>query len=211
MAPLQIEGHPRGEGRTWVGRGGSNLSSVVDGKMVKLSSGLPGGTAFLLGTALILSSQLSGQAQSSNFFAGNAVGGQAVNVDLNSIRQVSAQSLDFTYYLGSTAIYAQANCLGGYWVTFPERQTNRPQSPATQRMLSKVCSYLASGRSAQSPGPGVAIVFDPPSNVRSTPNGAIQCSVRSRQTINIYGKEGQWYLTDYCGSTGYIHEGQVRF
>jgi len=73
----------------------------------------------------------SGYAQTSNWFAGTAVGGQAVNVDLNSIRQVSANSLDFTYYLGSTAIYAQANCPGGYWVTFPERQTNRPQSSAT--------------------------------------------------------------------------------
>jgi hypothetical protein len=179
--------------------------------MVELLSGLPRNAAFLMGTALIFGSQLSGQAQSSNFFAGNAVGGQAVNLDLNSIRQVSAQSLDFTYYLGSNAIYAQANCRVGYWVTFPERQTNRPQSAATQRMLSKVCSYLATGRSVQSPGPGVAIVFDPPSNVRSTPNGTIQCSVRSKQTINIYGKEGQWYLTDYCGSTGYIHEGQVQF
>jgi hypothetical protein len=184
---------------------------VFDGEMVELLSGFPRNAAFLLGTALIFGSQLSAQAQSSNFHAGTAVGGQAVNVDLNSIRQVSPQSLDFTYYLGSTAIYAQANCRGGYWVTFPERQTDRPQSAATQRMLIKVCSYLASGRAGQSPGPGVAIVFDPPSNVRSTPNGAIQCSVRAKQTINIYGKEGQWYLTDYCGSTGYIHEGQVRF
>ncbi len=179
--------------------------------MVWLLAGLPRNPAFLLGTAVVFGSQLSVQAQSSNFFAGTAVGGQAVNVDLNSIRQVSAQSLDFTYYLGSTAIYAQANCRGGYWVTFPERQTNRPQSAATQRMLSKVCSYLASNQAGQSPGPGVAIVFDPPSNVRSTPNGAIQCSVRAKQAINIYGKEGQWYLTDYCGSMGYIHAGQVRF
>ena len=179
--------------------------------MIELLAGLPRNAVFLLGAALTFVAQLSAQAQSSNFYAGTAVGGQAVNVDLSSIRQVSAQSLDFTYYLGSAAIYAQANCRGGYWVTFPERQTNRPQSAATQRMLSKVCSYLASGRAGRSPGPGAAIVFDPPSNVRSAPNGAIQCSVSAKQTINIYGKEGHWYLTDYCGSTGYIHEGQVRF
>jgi hypothetical protein len=96
-------------------------------------------------------------------------------------------------------------------VTFPERQTNRPQSAATQRMLSKVCSYLSTEASRQSAAPGVALVFDPPSNVRVTPNGTIICSVRTRQAINIYGREGQWYVTDYCGGRGYIHEGQVRF
>jgi len=53
--------------------------------------------------------------------------------------------------------------------------------------------------------------FAPPSNVRATPNGNIVCSVRTRQAINIYGREGQWYLTDYCGGRGYIHEGQIRF
>ena len=153
---------------------------------------------------------MPGLSQSSNFFAGTAVGGQAVNVDLKSIRQVSANSLDFTYYLGSTPIYAQANCPGGYWVTFPERQTNRPQSAATQRMLSKVCSYLSTGASRQSAAPGIALVFDPPSNVRGTPNGNILCSVRTRKAINVYAKEGQWYVTDYCGVRGYIHEGQVR-
>ncbi len=85
---------------------------------------------------------MSGLTQSTNFFAGTAVGGQAVNVDLGSIRQVSMNSLDFTYYLGSTRIYAQANCSGGYWVTFPERQTNSPKSAATQRMLWYVCSFF---------------------------------------------------------------------
>lgn len=150
-------------------------------------------------------------AQSSNFYAGTAVGGQAVNVDLRSIRQVSANSLDFTYYLGSTAIYAQANCAGGYWVSFPERHTNRPQSTATQRMLTKVCSYLGTQATGGARAAGVALVFDPPSNVRSSPNGAILCAVRVRQAINIYRKDGQWYVTDYCGGRGYIHEGQVRF
>lgn len=179
--------------------------------MLELSLALPRKAVSLLGSALIVGGQLQALAQSSNFYAGTAAGGQAVNVDLNSIRQVSDQSLDFTYYLGQTAVYAQANCRGGYWVTFPERQTNRPQSAATQRMLSKVCSYLANGRVGQSFGSRSAIVFDPPSNVRSRPNGTIQCSVRARQEISIYGKEGQWFLTDYCGRTGYIHESQVRF
>jgi len=160
-----------------------------------------------LSAAGVASMPFAAHAQSANFYAGTAVGGQAVNVNLSSIKQVSASSLDFTYYLGSTPIYAQANCSGGYWVTFPERQRNRPQSSATQRMLSKVCSYLNAGAAS----PGVAIVYDPPSNVRSSPNGTILCSVRARQSINIYGQQGQWYVTDFCGGRGYIHEGQLRF
>ena len=34
---------------------------------------------------------------------------------------------------------------------------------------------------------GVAIVFNPPLNVRESPNGAILCSVREKAAINIYG------------------------
>ena len=58
---------------------------------------------------------------------------------------------------------------------------------------------------------GVAIVFDPPSNVRKSPNGEILCSVRERTTINIYGSTGAWYYTDICGKTGVIHSSQITF
>ena len=150
-------------------------------------------------------------AQSGNFYAGTAKGGQPVNLDLGSIRQVSSESVDFKYFLGGSGIYAQANCRAGYWVTFPERQVNRPQSSATQRMLDKVCSYLGSSAMQSQPKAGKALVFDPPSNVRATPNGPVLCSIRSRQTINVYGRSGQWYETDYCGGNGYIHQGQLRF
>jgi hypothetical protein len=177
--------------------------------MPSVLSKLAGHGVFGLSSILVSFSPVL--SQTSNFFAGTAVGGQAINVDLRSIRRVSSSSIDFVYYLGSTRIYSQANCLDGYWVTFPERQTNRPQSQATQRMLDKVCSYQGSGSASQSRGPGVAIVFAPPSNVRNSPNGEILCSVRTRQAINVYGREGQWYLTDFCGGRGYIHEGQVRF
>jgi len=40
-------------------------------------------------------------AQVNNYYAGTASNGQPVNLDLGSIRQVSAYSLDFTYYLGA--------------------------------------------------------------------------------------------------------------
>ena len=150
-------------------------------------------------------------AQVNNYFSGTASNGQPVNLDLGSIRQVSASSLDFTYYLGGSRVYAQANCQGGFWTSFPERQINRPQSGATQRMLSKVCSYLGGFSSPARSSAGAALVFDPPSNIRSSPNGAILCSVRSPVYINVYGRSGQWYTTDFCGSPGYIHQGQLRF
>lgn len=58
---------------------------------------------------------------------------------------------------------------------------------------------------------GVAIVFDPPSNVRELPNGNFLCSVRERTTINIYSSVGDWYYTDICGTMGVIHFSQVTF
>ena len=170
-------------------------------------------TSFVLACSVSLVSafEVPSHAQSGNFYAGTAKGGQSVNVDLGSIRQVSPESVDFKYFLGGSGIYAQANCRAGYWVTFPERQVNRPQSSATQRMLDKVCSYLGSSAMPSQPEAGRALVFDPPSNVRATPNGVVLCSIRSRQTINVYGRSGQWYETDYCGGNGYIHQGQLRF
>lgn len=64
---------------------------------------------------------------------------------------------------------------------------------------------------------GAAIVFAPPSNVRESPSGGIQCSVTRRMTIRIlgstgvYDKNGLWYYTDVCGGTGVIHSTQIRF
>lgn len=58
---------------------------------------------------------------------------------------------------------------------------------------------------------GVAIVFNPPSNIRESPNGEILCSVQKQTTINIYGSTGPWYYTDICGSMGVIHSSQVTF
>lgn len=57
----------------------------------------------------------------------------------------------------------------------------------------------------------VAIVFDPPSNVRQSPNSNSLCSIRERTTINIYGSIGDWYYTDICGTMGVIHSSQITF
>jgi len=58
---------------------------------------------------------------------------------------------------------------------------------------------------------GAAVVFDPPSNVRATPNGEILCSIRTVKTINVYGSKNGWYETDACGKTGYINKSQLHF
>lgn len=60
-------------------------------------------------------------------------------------------------------------------------------------------------------GVGVAIVFDPPSNVRQSPNGKILCSIQKSTTINIYNSVDDWYETDICGTKGVIHSSQITF
>ena len=148
-----------------------------------------------------------GNAQTSNYYAGQAVDGRSVNVDLASISRASDHSMNFVYYLGNERVEAQANCTAGNWTTFPERQTHRPQSQATQNMIDAVCDRLTSDASS----PNRAVVFAPPSNVRVAPNGNILCAVRSRTTIDTYGSIGDWYYTDVCGQMGVIHASQIQF
>jgi serine/threonine-protein kinase len=59
----------------------------------------------------------------------------------------------------------------------------------------------------------VALVFNPPSLVRTQPTvtGDILCPVRSVSKISIYGSTDGWYKTDVCGTIGYIHQSQIRF
>ncbi|MEE3719636.1 hypothetical protein V2H45_23115 [Tumidithrix elongata RA019] len=161
----------------------------------------------VLNAAMLAVDSSPSAAQGCNYYAGSAVTGQSVLVDLCSISRASYRSVDFVYSLGGERIEAQANCEAGTWTTFPERQVNRPQSQATSRMLDVVCTFdsrgVTSGRSAW--------VIDPPSNVRATPNGSIICSIPTRQRITTYGSVGSWYYTDACGEMGVIHNSQIRF
>ena len=144
--------------------------------------------------------------------AGTAVGGQHVRVDLSTIKTISNQGeVEFVYYLGNERISSIANCTEGTWITLPEVKTHSPKSVATQNMVNRVCSGMQNSGGPSASTSGAAIVFDPPSNIRVTPNGGILCSVTSKGTIPIQRKIGDWYETDFCGSTGYIHKGQVRF
>lgn len=144
---------------------------------------------------------------SSTYYAGPASGGQSINVDLNSISRAAYPIVEFVYFLGNEQVQSQADCNAGTWTTFPEQAVHSPQSQATQKMLNFVCGETGS-TTAQA---GAAIVYDPPSNVRSAPNGPILCSVRERITINVYGSTGSWYNTDVCGQMGVIDASQIRF
>jgi serine/threonine protein kinase len=61
------------------------------------------------------------------------------------------------------------------------------------------------------PSGQLATVIDPPSNIRVQPNGAILCRIKSVQSIRVSSSLGDWYMTDVCGSDGYIHRSQLRF
>ena len=152
------------------------------------------------GLAHAASAPISAQAKSCLSYMGDSVSGQAITVDVCSISIASEQSLDFVYYLGKEAIVSQANCTSGTWTTFPERERHQPQSQATQRMVSTVCRGLAE----------LAVVFAPPSNVRTSPNGPILCTLEQAGSLNIYGSTGSWYYTDACGPFGVIHASQVK-
>ena len=151
---------------------------------------------------------------SCNYFAGKAIEGQSVNVDLCSVSPKSSGMIAFSYSLGSQQMDSEANCASGTWTTYRDGQTHRPQSSATEKMINRVCgdrgSSQISSQSSTSQS-GAAIVFDPPSNVRVSPNGAILCSVQRKTTINIYGSSGSWYNTDVCGTMGVISRDQIRF
>ena len=57
-----------------------------------------------------------------------------------------------------------------------------------------------------------AIVDDLPANVKHFPSEITICSIEVETQINIYGAgQNGWYLTDVCGSYGYIHQSQIRF
>ncbi len=162
-----------------------------------------------LGSAApIIGTSTKPAARTSNYYTGKALGGQSINLEANSISQLNYPSVTFVYYLGNQRIRSQANCEAGTWTTFPEKAVHTPQSEATQKMVNIVCGGKAPSSTART---GIASVFDPPSNVRISPNGPILCSIRERSTVNVYGSAGPWYYTDICGETGVIHSSQIRF
>jgi hypothetical protein len=168
-------------------------------------------TRFALAMAaglVTLTMPIAVMAQSSLRYLGTAAGGQPVRLDMASINRVSYRSVDFVYYLGSEELYSQANCEAGTWTTFVDGVVHSPLSDTTASMIRIVCGQesVGSGNTA----PLSWVVYAPPSNIRSSPNGRIQCVVRSVSRVNVYGWNGEWAITDFCGPRGYIHRSQIE-
>lgn len=140
---------------------------------------------------------------------GTTLRAQTLTLDTCSIDASNPSLISFTYYLNADRVQAQTDCASGTWTSLPENQVNRPQSPATEKMLERICGAKSPSDSISKAG--VATVFNPPSNVRVSPNGAILCSVREKRDINVYDLKGDWYTTDVCGTPGVIHRGQLKF
>lgn len=159
--------------------------------------------------AIVATSLLFGQAaRAERLVLGKASGGQTIRLDTGSIqtnRYASGTSVDFTYYLGNERLESVAYCGRGLWVV--DGKEYRPQSQATRNMLSIVCS---AGSAGDSEDMGNVLVFDPPSNVRSSPGGAVKCSIDRMTVIQVYVEPTNgWYSTRACGG-GWIHSSQVR-
>lgn len=62
-----------------------------------------------------------------------------------------------------------------------------------------------------------ATIVDPPTNIRSKPNGTVICVVDRKIKIKILGEldaddgSGLWYVTDTCGRQGVVHSSQLAF
>lgn len=68
----------------------------------------------------------------------------------------------------------------------------------------------------------LAIVYNPPSNIRVEPNGTIICQIKEKKTISIYrftnnvntpgSPKDAWYSTNACGDNqmGWIHQSQIQ-
>ena len=159
-----------------------------------------------------LSLCLSQPAQAELLALGQAVDGQMIRLDTASItRNGSSGSWwgGFTYYLGEEQIDAEVHCGQGKW--YVDEQSYTPQSQATETMVSLVCSARHVTDAARGEDMAFMLVFDPPSNVRSSPEGSVLCSIDEMRIIRVYVESRNgWYSTQACGSNGWIHESQIR-
>lgn len=141
------------------------------------------------------------------------------NIRLNTIRNQGCVPGDTLY--GVFNLYQNNNyCQGRFTVTWQGNNrahlqwdiSNLGQCPISTSHWEITTYPVADGGNTGISSQGVATVFDPPSNVRATPNGRIICSVRQVMNIDLYGATSNgWYRTDVCGAMGYIHNSQIRF
>jgi hypothetical protein len=166
-------------------------------------------TLATLGVAGVSSPAIAGVA--CRYRLGKSVTGSAMSVDLCSIRLIPRSfNINFAYSIDGERLNANANCRENTWYIPSDDTTHAPRSTATENMLKIVCTAPQDG-STDNP---LAVVFNPPSNIRKSPNGEILCQITELRTIGISGSgpSGKWLRTNVPGcGYGYIHSSQVSF
>jgi hypothetical protein len=166
----------------------------------------------ILGLLPLLALTSIGPAQASDrctYQLGQASTGAATELNLCSLRRIPRTfNVDFTYSLGGEPISAQADCRSRHWTTLPEKAINKPQSQVTEDMLQILCTAPIDGGGDDY----LAVIFNPPTNIRKTPNGKVICTITELRVIAISGSgpSNGWYRTNACGY-GYVHQSQLRF
>ena len=142
---------------------------------------------------------------------GTASGGQTVRLDTDSVpRTPKGMSVwtGATYYLGNEKLLAEINCSQRYWTIQGESGQYRPQSQATRNLLALACSIRRIDNQAEDTG--YLLVFNPPSNIRSSPGGNVKCVIDTMEVITVYPEPNNGgYSTSNCGG-GWISKTQVR-
>ena len=166
----------------------------------------------LLGLAIALLAPFFGQpAQAEMLVLGTASTGQTVTLDTDSVPRVPrgvGTGTNATYYLGDEKILADIDCSRGSWTVQGSSTQYRPQSQATRNLLFLACGIRRINNQLEDAQD--LLVYDPPSNVRSTPNGSVKCVIENMQIIRVVGEpRGTWYSTTACGG-GWIDQSQIR-
>ena len=150
---------------------------------------------------------------------GTASTGETLTLDTNSVSRGTPKGtglfITATYYLDNERIDASISCRNNYWVVGETQYT--PQSQATQNLISTACRIAFNSQSNQSqPSQRTRertwIVYDPPSNVRYSPNGEVLCTITKITRVWVSGNAvNGWYRTPACeGADGWIHESQIK-
>lgn len=158
-------------------------------------------------------------AQAEMLVLGTASTGQTITLDTDSVSRGTPEGtglfISATYYLGNERLDARISCRNRSWFVNGESTEYTPQSQATRNLLSTACRINSQARQSnqsQQNQQSIWIVYDPPSNVRTTPNGEILCTIRDQRRIWTYGEPvNGWYKTPACdGEFGWINESQIR-
>lgn len=177
----------------------------------------------MIGLAIALLAPFASQpAQAEMVVLGTASTGETLTLDTNSVSRGLPSGtglfITATYYLDNERIDATISCRYKSWFVEGDSTEYTPQSQATQNLISTACRINSQFRQSnqsqqrQQTRERTWIVYDPPSNVRYSPNGEILCTIRKVTRVWLYGNPVDgWYRTTACeGADGWIHESQIK-